>query len=176
MLVDFDLYDTLQTICALSFLALGGVTGAIALWKKRWPFLGLAAVFLVISVATIVVTESISVTVFEVKDAAGLQARRARLFGTGHYVFVNGVRADLSDSPGLQALVINNTGRDLAIKPVVYSVGGTGGSSEESVAVAPYSVSATNLWIEYWGDGPHRPPSTIRSGGYGETRYWLTWE
>ncbi|MDE2227880.1 MAG: hypothetical protein KGL11_02415 [Alphaproteobacteria bacterium] len=174
MLIDYDLFDTIQTGFIVGFLGAAVLLLIVAFWKKRFRFAAGAALALLLSVASIMLPDSFTTVVFEVTGAHDIAVKRAQLIGSRTYRFANGVEAELRRRPQPEELVVNDTGKALQIKAVAYGAGND--TTAKPVTIAPFSTFYTTLWIQYFGQGDHQPPSTIESESYAETRYWLTWE
>lgn len=178
MLIDYDLFDSIQSTFILIALSIAALLLAAALWKKRWWWAVGSVLALVLAVAAIPLPDSLTTPVFEVvQNDAQILARRSVLVASHRYHFGNGADVVLQGKPEPGRLVVNNTKLPLVIVGVTYSIGGGHASPEEALkTIEAFSVSATDLWIEYYGNGDHRPPRTVQGYANGETRYWLTWK
>lgn len=174
MLIDYDLFDTIQTSVIYGFAAIALLLVIAAFWKKRLVFgIGAVAAFAV-AVVAIPGPDSFTTPVLLASSSQkGTQFREALLIGSRPYRFANGRTDILRRQPRPTELVINDTAQSIVISPVTYVAGPGIGGGESSTQVAPHQLLYTQLWIKYYGVGAHKPPTETKIYGYTETLYWL---
>lgn len=147
---------------------LAGLAGAFWFFRddRRLPAIGCA----MLAFAGLLVANSRHANgtrVLLIEDA-GHAPRRTdlRLYGTIVRPFGNGTSARLRWLEP-RHIIVNDTAHELSLHSVAY---GYGASSRR--AVGPYSAVELDGLLDHYGP-TDRPPSSV--GGYGGTRYWLTW-
>ncbi|MDE2629604.1 MAG: hypothetical protein KGM97_01320 [Alphaproteobacteria bacterium] len=175
MLIDYDLFDMVQSGIIYGFAGLALLLLVAAFWKKRFVFAAGAAVAFVLAVVAIPGPDSFTMPVFLAKGGpANIEFGRAMLVGTHPYRFANGRTVTLQRRPEPTELVLNDTAKTLTISSVTFSLGPMmAPEPPPPVKVAPYQAFYTDLWIQYYGNGDHKPPDVVKGYGTVDIRYWL---
>jgi hypothetical protein len=175
MLIDYDLFDRIQTTSVIGFFVIAVLLLTAAFWKKRFLFAPVALAALLLAFASVVLPDSFTTPTFvATADAHGILIRQAFLFTSYNYQFADGRKMELHTRPQPEELVVNDTTTPLVVMPVAY--GFPQDTDKPAATIEPFQPFYTDLWIQYFGRGNHQPPPTIMvEGGSGELRYWLTW-
>ncbi|TAL38448.1 MAG: hypothetical protein EPN97_03900 [Alphaproteobacteria bacterium] len=180
MFIDYELLHNAQTAFSLLFFCIGLALFVLAFRKKRFPpGLG-GAVTWVVALVGLLAPASFSVDAYVISgDRGAAWVQKMTLFGEGQFSFANGQKVTFPAAARPKELVVNNADFPAVILPIHYAAEGIVSNLQEGdfkpvATFNPFSGGYTDLWIQY--AGKEQPPEKAKIYGYGDLRYWLTWE
>jgi hypothetical protein len=164
------------SLFVVTLLVMSGIAvlAAVALFRRppprRWFHWATGGVALVLSLGTLVVLMFAS-HVVRVRADGSIQEQR--LIGTATEI-IDGREIEITARGSGMTVVLNEMGRGLQIRTLVYGDLAPKAMVPPDAYVEPHSAYSFHGNIDYLGPG-QRPPSSVATKGGGKVKYWLTW-